>query len=353
MATASLRLAHIHLGNDGGSERFLVRLVKALAERGVEQIAFVRPDRAWRAGLQRHCEVHEIRFRRSFPKHQFIRFHIGRTIRRFGASASLAWMNQAARWLPNPRPGMRTFVRLGDFPLTLSSFKYAERIIGNTPDVTRRCIEMGWPAERTHMISNFVGDVGQLPVDRRILDTPPEAFVVAAVGRFVPRKGFDLVVEAVARLDGVYLWLVGDGPELDSLRQLVAARGLSERVRLVGWQPSGLPYIKAADVVCCPSRQEPLGNVILESWAARRAVVATASEGPSWLIENDRTGLLTPLDAVGQLAKAIGLLKEDAALRASLAEAGAEELDARFSEEMICRSYIEYLTTPTASQPTR
>ncbi len=338
------RIAHIHLGTDGGSERFFLRLVKGLAARGIEQIAFVGPDRPWREALAEHCAVHEIRYRRRFPKRQLRRLRVNLAIRRFHATAALAWMNTAARLLPPPRPGLKTFVRLGDFPLALGTFEYAECIIGNTPEVVHRCVELGWPAERTRMISNFVADDRQPPADRKVLATPEDAFVVVALGRFVPRKGFDTLIEAIAKVDRAYLWLIGEGEELESARDRISRLGIAERVRLPGWQPSGMPFIKAADVLCCPSREEPLANVVLEAWAAGRAVVATASEGPTWLIDDERTGLLVPIGDVDRLAEAIARLRDDKALRARLAQAGNSELQARFSEEAICSEYLDCLT---------
>ncbi len=350
MPTSNPRLAHIHLGIDGGAERFFVRLVRGLAQRGIEQIVFVRPDRPWRAEIAEYCETHEFKYRRSFPKKQLTILRIRQIIRRFGAGAVLAWMNQAPRWIPAPRRDFRTFARLGDFPLDFKNFGRVETIIGNTPEVVHRCVEMGWPAERTRMISNFVQPGMHDPINRASASTPSDAVVVVALGRFVPRKGFDLLVEAIARTDNLYLWLIGDGPEVEPIKALVAQHGLEDRVRLLGWQPNGLPYIKAADILCCPSHEEPLGNVVLEGWAASKAVVATASEGPSWLIDHERTGLVTPLGEIEPLAQALARLGRDAELRHRLAAAGAAKLDEQFSEEAICQSYIDCLITPRDAQ---
>lgn len=337
------RLAHIHLGEAGGAERFFVRLSAALAERGVEQIAFLRPDRTWRGDIHPAVAVREVRFSRSVLKRPVIHALMRRRIDRFGAGAVLAWMQTAARWLPPPRPDRPTFVRLGDFPDGFRAFFNAGAIIGNTPEVVRRSIAGGWPEPRTHLLTNFVPPIAAAPQPRAAFDTPADAFLVLALGRFVPRKRFGLLLEAAARVPGCHLWLLGEGPERAAVAARAAGLGVADRVRFLGWQADPSGFLVAADAICCPSVEEPLGNVVLEGWAARRPVVATASEGPSWLIEDGVSGLLVPLDDPDALAAALRRLSADRKLRARLADGGAAKLEADHGEEAICRRYMALL----------
>lgn len=348
--TGPRRLIHIHLGHDGGAERFFVRLVKALDRRGVEQMAFVRPRRSWRDDIAPHCRVRESRFSRSLLKRGFMRARIALAAKLTGSQAAIAWMAPSARWLPAPRPGLATFTRLGDFPDHLKAFKTTGAIIGNTPEVVRRCVAMGWPAERTHMISNFVPVKRSEPADRAGLGVPEDAFLVLALGRFVHRKGLDVAIRAVADAPTVHLWIAGDGELRADLERLAADLCVSGRVRFLGWQHEPAPFIAAADAVVCPSREEPLGNVVLEAWAYGKPVVATASEGPSWLITDGVDGILTPIDDVGGVAAGIRALAADRDLAARLAAGGQATLATRFSEDAIADDYIRLLFGPTAAE---
>ncbi|MEO1024887.1 MAG: glycosyltransferase [Pseudomonadota bacterium] len=338
------KLAHIHLGVDGGAEKFFVRLSRALAKRGVEQIAFIRHDRPWRDELAEHCQVHELKFSRSHFKRHFVRWGIARDIRQFGAKATLGWMSPASKWLPKPGPDMRTFLRLGDFPDGFHTYGNVQDLIGNTPEIIRQAVEAGWPADRAHMISNFVDPLPDnlQPVSRAKFDTPEDATVLIALGRFVERKRFDLIIKALAQLpDTVHAWLIGDGDLKEELHHLARDLGVENRTHFLGWQRDPSPFLLAADLLVCPSDDEPLGNVVLEGWNAGLPVAATASQGPSWLIEHGKTGFLSPCGDVDGLAGSVtGLLHQE---RTTDLVANASRKLASFSEDQICRFYTERL----------
>ncbi|WP_305984987.1 glycosyltransferase [Roseibium sp. MMSF_3544] len=344
LPAGSMKLAHIHLGVDGGAERFFLRLSRALAKRGVDQIAFIRHDRPWRDELAEHCDVRELKFSRSHFKRHFVHWGIARDIRRFGARATMGWMSPASKWLPRPGPDMRTFLRLGDFPDGFHTYGNVEHLIGNTPEIVRRAVEMGWPAERAHMISNFVDPLPEdlQPVNRADYGTPEDATVLITLGRFVERKRFDLVIKALAKLpDSVHAWLIGDGELVEDMKRLAGDLGVDGRTHFLGWQRDPSPFLKAADILVCPSDDEPLGNVVLEGWNAGLPVAATASPGPSWLIEHGKTGLLSPCGDVEGLAGSVTeLLHKER--NADLVAHSSRKL-ATFSEDQICRFYTERL----------
>lgn len=343
-ASAPRKLAHIHLGVDGGAEKFFVRLSRALAKRGVEQIAFIRHDRPWRDELAEHCEVHELKFSRSHFKRHFVRWGIAREIRNFGAKATLGWMSPASKWLPKPGPDMRTFLRLGDFPDGFHSYGNVEHLIGNTPEIVRQAVAAGWPADRAHMISNFVDPLPDSlqPVSRAEFDTPEDATVLIALGRFVERKRFDLIIKALAQLpETVHAWLIGDGDLLEDLQRLARDLGVENRTHFLGWQRDPSPFLLAADILVCPSDDEPLGNVVLEGWNAGLPVVATASQGPSWLIEHGKTGLLSECGDVEGLVRSIYLLVSNENEKTTLTVNARTTLAERFTIEAISNQYLQ------------
>ena len=103
--------------------------------------------------------------------------------------------------------------------------------------------------------------------------------------------------------------------------------GVAGRVSFLGWRQDAGALLAACDVFVCPSRHEPLGNVVLEAWSAARPVVAAAAQGPCELVRDGETGLLVPLEAPEPLAAAIAGLLADAPRRAALAAAGRAEFE--------------------------
>ena len=105
--------------------------------------------------------------------------------------------------------------------------------------------------------------------------------------------------------------------------------------------------LATADILVCPSRHEPLGNVVLEAWAHRRVVVAVNSDGPGALIEDGRTGLLTPIDDSAALARALSRATNEPDLRAGLVDAGATAYQANFTKDAVVAEYLQFFETVT------
>jgi teichuronic acid biosynthesis glycosyltransferase TuaC len=105
--------------------------------------------------------------------------------------------------------------------------------------------------------------------------------LVIAVGALIPRKGHHVVIDAVARLPGVHLWIAGEGPERETLTTRIAAAGVADRVRLLGAVPHGeLPaLLAAADVSALASSSEGLANAWVESLACGTPVVVAEAGG--------------------------------------------------------------------------
>ncbi len=137
---------------------------------------------------------------------------------------------------------------------------------------------------------------------------------VAAVGRLVPQKGFDVLLEAFARLDTpeVDLLIAGDGPERRRLETLRERLGLGARVHLLGAvdRTTVASLYQGARLVACPSRWEGLPLVCLEAMASGRAVVASRVDGIPDAVGEGETGLLVPPEDPVALAGALRALLE-------------------------------------------
>jgi glycosyltransferase involved in cell wall biosynthesis len=172
----------------------------------------------------------------------------------------------------------------------------------------------GVPAGRMSVIHNPVpGGEGRAPLaaERELIDWwGGGGRRVLAIGNLKPAKAFDLLLDAFARRpgdDGARLLVLGDGPLRPALEAQVAALGLSDRVRLPGFQRDPRVFLRAADLFVLSSRWEGFGNVIVEALACGVPVVATdCLSGPAEILEGGRYGRLVPVDDPAALAAAMG-----------------------------------------------
>jgi glycosyltransferase involved in cell wall biosynthesis len=132
-------------------------------------------------------------------------------------------------------------------------------------------------------------------------------FVVGYVGQLISRKGLNVLLDAFAKLTTPKkkLALVGDGPQRAELEQQVAALGLQNDVKFFGFRSDRLGFLKGFDVFALPSRLEGIPRCLMESMAARVAIVASDIPGCNDIVKHESTGLLFPLDDAAALAAAI------------------------------------------------
>jgi glycosyltransferase involved in cell wall biosynthesis len=333
----------------GGAEAFFSRLCVALAQgpagpRGpIGQTVVIRKRAACRddlvAGGLKPIEMPFL-----FNGDPLTRHRLGRLIADVAPDVVLSWMSRAATTCPAARPAGR-FVhvgRLGGY-YDLKYYAACDHLIANTQDIADYVVARGWPRPRVHYLPNFVDERPVAALDRASLDTPADVPVILALGRLHSDKAFDVLLTALADVPRAHLWLAGEGPLDASLRRLAATLGLAARVHFLGWRTDVAALLGAADCLACPSRIEPLGNVILEAWAHRRPVVVAASKGPLGLVRDQDTGLVVPLEDARALAAALRRVLDDGSFAASLADRGRAEYQGRFSQDAVTALYRDFL----------
>jgi glycosyltransferase involved in cell wall biosynthesis len=322
----------------GGAEAFFTRLLPALARAGVEQRAAIRPDTAREAALTAAgIETGLLPFGGwlDFRTKGALEHQVGD----FAPDILLAWMNRAAAALPE---GPQVNVgRLGGY-YDLKYYRRCAHLIANTEDIRAYLINSGWPAEKCYYLPNFVDGAPGTAIARAPFDTPDGAPLALALGRLHENKAFDVLIEAAAGIPDLHVWIAGEGPLEDKLKSQARDAGAAEQVHFLGWRDDSADLLATCDFLVCPSRHEPLGNVVIEAWAQKRPVIAAESQGPVALIENNETGLLFPIDDAETLRKVMLQLISDRPFGEVLAEGGYNAYQGRFTEARVVARYCEF-----------
>lgn len=325
-----------------------MRLVPALHRAGIQQLVVIRRDAERVAKLRAAgIEPVEVAFggRLDFGSPLVMR----REIRGFKPHIVMTWMNRATHMCP--RGKFIHVSRLGGY-YDLKYYQACDHLIANTEDIRDYLVNEGWPADKAHYLPNFAEDTVAVPVRRTDYYTPDRGKLILALGRLHPNKAFDVLLQALVRLPDAYLWIAGDGPLRESLEVLAQRLGVKPRVRFLGWRDDVPALLAACDVFVCPSRHEPLGNVVLEAWARGKPVVAADAVGPGMLIQQMENGILVPVDDAEALASAVRAVFEDDELRAQLGREGRAAFEANYSERVVVAKYIAFFESLLAEPAT-
>jgi glycosyltransferase involved in cell wall biosynthesis len=185
---------------------------------------------------------------------------------------------------------------------------------------------------------------------------PHEGLAIGCVGRLVPRKGLDNLLQALALNRGVpwHLTVVGDGPERERLERLASELRLAARIRWMGGVPAEqlTRLWSDLDVLVQPSRalrdwQESNAHVLVEAMAHEVAVLGTASGVIPETVGD--AGVIVPAGDVAALAAELVRLADEGA-RKPLAAAGRARALRLYSDDAIAERTLEFwksLVDPT------
>lgn len=184
----------------------------------------------------------------------------------------------------------------------------ADRVICQTPEMAADVVRAGVPAARTVVIPNPLDTAGVAERAAAGNPYPPAGRHLVAAGRLVPVKGFDLLLDAFARVvknrPEARLHLLGEGPERAALGNQAARLGIGAQVVFEGFRDNPYPYLRHADLVVLSSRYEGYPNVVLEALALGTPVVAFACPGGSAVVDGVN-GWTVPAGDVDALADRI------------------------------------------------
>ncbi|MFT9257584.1 MAG: glycosyltransferase [Acetobacter sp.] len=341
LTPGGLKVAHLMAGSAaGGAELFFERLCIEQTRSGLDVLPVIRHSAA-RARRLRDGGATPLQL----PFGGLLDLRTGpalrRALRTFAPRVAVAWMNRAARFAP--QGDWILAGRLGGF-YDLSYYRRCSHLIGNTRGLVRWMARQGWDRSRLHYLPNFATDLGQVaPVWPA--GVPVGTPFLLALGRLHRNKAFDVLIGAMRHVPSIPLVIAGEGPERAALEDLARREGVAGRVIMPGWADSPGGLIRACSVLVCPSRHEPLGNVVIEGFSATKPVVAAAADGPAELIRTGENGILVPVENANALAAGINEILENPALAQSIAAAGRQDYDSTFAAPPVLAAWHNFLAT--------
>lgn len=163
-------------------------------------------------------------------------------------------------------------------------------------------------------------------------------FTICTVGRLVPVKGFDRIVEVAKRfMDSGYdfdFWIIGEGEERNALEQKISKLGLSENVFLLGYHPCPAEIIKRCDIFVSTSISEGLSLVICEAMTQKLPIVSTNTSGANELLDGGKFGILTGHDTES-IFEGIRRFADDSGLRERFSELSGKRVKAFETEKLL------------------
>ena len=321
MAPNSVRVLHVHrIGGIGGSERHLLTLLPALAERGID-VSFLGLDDTSRAPDPFYEEL-RVPFER-VPAPRDLDPRLAVRIRHAARGCDLVHTHLVHADVYGAFSGKRVVsTKHNDDPFRAGAFRFVERLLSRrstkvvaiTEALARFQVDrVGLPADKVEVIHYGLDGLpaawGVNPAD----DLPAAARVLLAVSRLEPQKGIDVAVRALAEIrhhhPEVELVVLGEGPQRGELEEL--ARSLGVSLHLAGRVPDVAAWLRRADLLVHPARWEGFGLALLEAMLAELPVVATRVSSIPEIVADGETGLLVAPDDPKALARAIQTVLDD------------------------------------------
>lgn len=330
----------------GGAETAFVDMCLALHEAGEQVEVITRPNPLRVTQLEaKGIKVHELRFGGLVDVMTTRR--LKKIIAAFQPHIVQTWMSRAAQKTPSWSAGMNiprylVVSRLGGYYKT-AHFKHSDYFTTITPDIRRYLIDEGIAPDKIRHINNFAEteETGR-PVSRASLDTPEGAPLLLALGRLHEAKALDVLLCALQKTPGIYLWIAGEGLDRAKLEKLCADLTLQDRVRFLGWRDDRAALFSACDICVFPSRYEPFGTVFVQAWAQKKPLIVSAADGPRQYVRDGEDGLMVPVDDADALATAINRLCGDENLRRKLVAAGWQRYHNEFTKEKTVVAYLDF-----------
>jgi glycosyltransferase involved in cell wall biosynthesis len=345
----------------GGAERVLVRTIDRLPrERFAPHLVTFAVEPAFAAAVS--CPVHILPLRRTYDQTGLaVARQIRGLVRTHNIQITHTFHETSDLWAG-------PIAKMSGCPILISSrrdmgiqrgtkHKWGYRLLGRYFDevhtvsdsVRQFCIENDrLPPERVRTIPNGIdlpprSAAAEANGLRRRLGLPETAPLVVSVGHIRPVKGFDILLQAAARVPDATFAIAGDTHDeahASDLKQQACAAGLGDRFVFLGPVQNVPALLYSSDVFCLLSRSEGMSNALLEAMACGLPCVATRVGGNPEVVRHGQTGYIVESgDSEAAAARIAELLRNPERARQMGAE-GRRVVEENFTTEVMIRNVI-------------
>jgi glycosyltransferase involved in cell wall biosynthesis len=337
-----VRVVHVHrVGGIGGSERHLLTLLPALAEREIEPVFLGLDNPAGKPEpFYRELGVERVRLPCPRDLDPVLAWRVRRELRRLRPDVVHTHLVHADVYGALAAGGVPLVsTKHNDDRFRLGPFRYVERalakkatrVIAITEALRRFCVDrVRLPAAKFEVVHYGLDELPRPWGESREVALPDGARVLLCVGRLAEQKGVDVAIEALRRIreqePAAVLVVLGEGPERPRLEALAG-----DGVYLPGRVGDVAAWYRRAELLVHPVRWEGFGLALVEAMLAGKPVVATRVSSAPEIVADGETGLLVPPDDPAALAEAALALLADPTRAAAMGAAGLVRARAEFS----------------------
>lgn len=194
----------------------------------------------------------------------------------------------------------------------------------------------GIPTQKIKVIYNGTRIPNRFDTAKPIEWQEPEGSItIACVGRFIPEKGQECLLDAMAILKSngysPHLIFFGDGPLLNHIKSQSQKYGMTSQITFMGARRDILEWLPYFDIFVLPSTWEGVSLALLEAMAFGLPVIATAVGGTPEVVIDYESGILVPSGDVTALADALIMLINNPDLRSQIGEAAHQRISQEFT----------------------
>lgn len=224
--------------------------------------------------------------------------------------------------------------------------QYAHKVVCVENMSNRYLVAKGVPKNRVATVHNGIRDISDIvPMD--LSDYSKGKISLITASRITSEKGLAYLLKALSiiKKEGIpfHYFVIGEGPDLDMLKNEAKELGLDDCVTFVGFQNNIPQWLAACDVFVLPSLHECHSIAVLEAMRAGKAIVATKVGGNGESISDGVDGLLVPAKDDRALSKALMRVIKSKELRISYGQNAYQHYLAEFTEDAMKKNLIEVL----------
>ena len=330
----------LHLSSERswrGGEQQIAYLIEELSQAGVENLVACRLGSAFEAYCRKQSIPHI-----SLPFSSSLDFRTALGLKRYCREQAPALMHLhsskshglavLSAWLGNSTPMVLS--RRVDFPLKknwLSQKKYNHsgiRRIICVSDAIRQIVQQDISQPEKALSVHSGIDLTKFSTEaignllRQQYNIPADDWLVGNTAALAPHKDYFTFVNTVELLEQegfpAFYFIIGTGPLEQEIKAYVKAKGLEHKIIFTGFLNNIAEVLPELDLFLMTSKTEGLGTSLLDAFASKVPVVATAAGGIPEIVRHEETGLLAPVGDARQLARHVKTLHQNKQLRDKL-----------------------------------